>query len=189
MLLQPELHQKLEELEKKHLTPSDEHFTPLVNIAREPNVTSKDEYTTALYFTTEQYVYYVHVDQGQLALKKFKVDDNSPSAKARSNKQFRDKPVYNDCGTCKPGGTKAKEEVDSSGAIIKKVNTKLAEVDSPSADSADGSILSNSRSSSSQLSSPEGPSTSSPNSKVLLDGEKNVSRNDSETLDSGVEAN
>lgn len=195
--LQPVLQQKLKELEKKHLTPSDEHFTPLVNIAREPDVTSKDEYTTALYFTTDKYIYFVYVDKEDLMLKKFAVGDNSPSAHPRSNMQFRDE-VYLNCGQCAmhKAGTKVKakekDEVDSSEASTlseEKLKADFVETESPSADSADGS--SNPRSSSSQLSSPEGASiNNSPGtSKLFHADEKHSANNDSEILDSGVEAN
>ena len=193
--LQPVLQQKLKELESKHLTPSDEQFTPLVNIAREPTVTSKDEYTTALYFTTDKYIYFVHVDKRDLTLKKFEVGDNSPSAHPRNNMQFRDR-IYTNSGECAihkdSSKIKAeeKDEVDSSEAMLSKKKTKVdfVETESPSADSADGS--SNPRSSSSQLSSPEGANISSPsNSKLLHANEKHNTSNDSDILDSGVEAN
>ena len=190
------LQQKLKELEKKHLTPSDEHFTPLVNIAREPDVTSKDEYTTALYFTTDKYIYFVYVDKHDLTLKKFAVSDNSPSAHPRNNMQFHDR-VYLNSGQCamhKAGSkinAKEREEVDSSEAALseEKLKADFVEAESPSADSGDGS--SNPRSSSSQLSSPEGASiNNSPgNSKLLRANEKHSANNDSEILDSGVEAN
>lgn len=191
------LQQKLKELEKKHLTPSDEHFTPLVNIAREPDVTSKDEYTTALYFTTDKYVYFVYVNKQDLTLKKFAVGDNSPSAHPRNNMQFHDKVDFNTCGQCamlKAGSktkAKEKEEVDSSEATLSKEKLKadFVEKESPSADSGDG--LSNPRSSSSQLSSPEDASiiNSPGNSKLFHANKKLSANNDSEILDSGVEAN
>ena len=65
------LQKKLKELESKGLTPSDEHFTPLVNIARD-GTGSQDEYSTALYFTTEKYTYFIYVENQSLVLKSTK---------------------------------------------------------------------------------------------------------------------
>ena len=66
------LQKTLKDLESKGRTPSDEHFTPLVNISREGSA-SQDEYTTALFFTTEMYTYYIYVEDQKIVLKKFKM--------------------------------------------------------------------------------------------------------------------
>ena len=188
--LQPVLQQKLKELESKHLTPSDEKFTPLVNIAREPTVTSKDEYTTALYFTTDKYVYFVYVDKQDLTLKKFEVGDNSPSAHPRNNTQFRDGNIYINCGKCtmNKDSSKIKAEEKEAMQSAKKAKVDFVETESPSAESADG--LTNPRRNSTQPSSLEGASISSlSNSKLLHTNENHNTSNDSDILDSVVEAN
>lgn len=94
------LQKKLKDLEGKGLTPSDEHFTPLVNIAREPAQSSQDDYTTALFFTTEKYTYYIYVENQSLALKKFKTGDPSWQAKPQNNKQFLDMRFADSCVEC-----------------------------------------------------------------------------------------
>ena len=185
---QPDLQKKLQELEKEHRSPSDEHFTPIVNIAREGSAAPQGEYTTTLYFTTDQYTYYVHVENRELTLKKFKSSDTSPSADPRNNKQFIDK-VYPDhnCSQYvqpKTGDARSVDEVDSSLDDSSRPQKKMKadrddslEAESPSADSADGS----SNPSSSQLSSPEG-STIDPSKLKLLPSQATGN-------DSGVEAN
>ena len=188
---QPDLQKKLQELEKEHRSPSDEHFTPIVNIAREGSAAPQGEYTTTLYFTTDKYTYYVHVENRELTLKKFKSGDTSPSADPRNNKQFLDK-VYPDhnCSQYvlpKTGDSKSArsvDEVDSSLDDSSRPKKKMKadrddslEAESPSADSADG--LSNP--SSSQLSSPEG-SNVNPSKLKLLPSQATGN-------DSGVEAN
>ena len=174
-LKKPELLKKLQDLEKEHRSPSDEHFTPYVNIARENSAPPPGEYSTTLFFTTDQYTYYVHVENRELTLKKFKIGDTSPSADPRNNKQFLDK-VYSNCGQCnqsKDGDSKSAksmDEVDSSSDVSSGPQQKMKahredslEAESPSAESADGS----SNPSSSQLSSPEG-STIDPSKLKLL---------------------
>lgn len=94
---QPKLLNKLADLKKKNLTPSDEHFTPLVNISREPDTSEK--FTTALYFTTKEYTYFIYVDKTNLTLKKYKTGDTDPSASPRNNKQFLDRQETENC-TC-----------------------------------------------------------------------------------------
>ena len=79
------LQKTLKDLESKGRTPSDEHFTPLVNIAREGSA-SQDEYTTVLFFTTEMYTYYIYIEDQKLVLKKFKMGDPSSEAKPRNNR-------------------------------------------------------------------------------------------------------
>ena len=98
---QPEFTRKVQEMQKGGRTHTDEHFIPLVNISREPVAPSTDDYTTTLYFTTDQYTYFVHVDKQDLVLKKFKMGDTSPSANPRNNKQFYDK-FYPSCASCTP---------------------------------------------------------------------------------------
>ena len=159
-------------MEKGGHTLADKHFTPLVNIAREPVATSADDYTTALYFTTDQYTYFVHVDKQDLILKKFKTGDTGPSANPRNNKQFCDK-FYPSCASCTPDDGMASEP----GKTVVASKQDSLKAGSPT-DSADGS--SGPRSSSSQLSSPEGSSTSPvPQKHATSSG----------SLDSGVEAN
>ena len=189
--MQPTLHKTLKDLEGKGLTPSDEHFTPLVNIAREPAQSSQDDYTTALFFTTEKYTYYIYVENQGLALKKFKTGDPSWQAKPQNNKQFLDM-RYRDF--CDSNPHKGKEEVDAhkEGA---KVVEKTRVDSSDTEDSAEGSSNPRSSCASSQLSSPEGTSISPSQSNIPLSANEKpdvlaTSRpNDSETMDSGVEAN
>ena len=175
--MQPTLHKTLKDLESKGRTLSDEHLTPLVNIAREGSV-SQDEYTTALFFTTEMYTYYIHVENQKLVLKKFKMGDPSSEAKPRNNKQFLDKRYADFCDSKCACGPKGKEEVDGEGAKkVKKMRVDSSDAGSPGGDSAEGS--------SSQLSSSEGSSISPSKSKVLHTNEKaDVSSNDAEIMDS-----
>lgn len=98
--MQPTLHKTLKDLEGKGLTPSDEHFTPLVNIAREPAQSSQDDYTTAIFFTTEMYTYYIYVENQSLVLKKYKTGDPSWQAKPQNNKQFLDMRFADSCVEC-----------------------------------------------------------------------------------------
>ena len=180
--MQPTLHKTLKDLESNGRTPSDEKFTPLVNIAREGS-NSQDEYTTALFFTTEMYTYYIHVENQKLVLKKFKMGDPSSEAKPRNNKQFLDKKYPDSCDLKCACGPKGKEEVDGKEAKkVKKMRVDSSDAESPGGDSAEGS--------GSQLSSPEGSSISPSKSKALRTNEKSdVTCNDAETMDSGVEAN
>jgi hypothetical protein len=91
------LQKKLKELAGKGLTPSDEHFTPLINIVREDSGGSQDEYTTALFFTTEMYTYFIYVENQSLVLKKYKTGDPSWQARPQNNKQFLDKRYTDFC--------------------------------------------------------------------------------------------
>ena len=183
---QPKLLEKLADLKKRNLTPSAEHFNPLVNISRDPG--HAEEYTTALYFTTKEYIYYIYVDKTNLTLKKYKAGDADASANPRNNKQFYDRQEDTNCSQCTgcsaEGLNGAKEETDGSvfAATAKPDSsgkiTTTAEV--ASGDSANGS--SNSASgNSSQLSSPESSSGIDPSTSKVL--------NDSVNQDSGVEAN
>ena len=97
---QPTLQKKLKDLEGKGLTPSDEYFTPLVNIAREPAQSSQDDYTTAIFFTTKMYTYYIYVENQSLVLKKYKTGDPSWQAKPQNNKQFLDRRFADSCVEC-----------------------------------------------------------------------------------------
>lgn len=185
----PDLHKKLQDLDSPTSTLADKRFTPLVNIAREASSVPEDQYTTTIYFTTDQYNYFVHVENQELTLKKFNIKDNSPSANPRNNKQFRDK-VYPNVSERAKVERRGKEEVDSAGETFKpEKKFKRDEEDSfdaksPSSDSADGSS-GISRSGSSQASSPDDSNASSTKSTFLLTKDKH----DSDTLDSGVEAN
>ena len=187
--MQPTLLEKLADLKKRKLSPSAEHFTPLVNISREED--TAEEYNIALYFTTKEYTYYIYVDKTNLTLKKYKTGDTDPSANPRNNKQFMDKKDQDRCSQCAmcsatkdTNGVKGREETDSTGTTGLNSEEKEASSGKVSSgvDSAD--VSSNSASSnSSQLSSPEGLGSSSinpPTSKIL---------NDSGNQDSGVEAN
>ena len=180
--MQPTLHKTLKELDSSGRTPSDEHFTPLVNIARENAGESQNDYTTALYFTTEKYTYFIYVENQNLVLKKYKTGDPSSQAKPQNNKQFLDKRYPDSCNskcTCDPH--QGKEEVDEGAKTIEKTRVDSSDTE----DSAEGSSNARSSCASSQLSSPEGASISPSKSKVLNTDEKH----ESETMDSGVEAN
>lgn len=174
----------MKDLESKGRTPSDEGFTPLVNIARESSTSSQDDYTTALFFTTEKYTYYIYVENQNLVLKKYKTGDGSSEAKPQNNKQFLDKRYPDSCSTC--GQPKGKEEVDGEGA--KRVE-KMSVDSFDAEDSMESSSNPRSSDASSQLSSPEGSSIIPSKSKLLQANEKPGASNESETMDSGVEAN
>ena len=180
----------MKDLESKGRTPADESFTPLVNITRD-GAGSQDEYTTALYFTTEKYTYFIYVENQSLVLKKYKTGDPSWQAMPRHNKQFLDKAYPDSCDSkCTRDPPKGKEEVDiGEGAkTIEKMRVGSSDVE----DSAEGSSNPRSSGASSQLSSPEGTNISPTKSKVLRANEKPgalATSNDSETMDSGVEAN
>ncbi len=179
-IMQPTLHKTLKELDSNGRSPSDEHFTPLVNITREDSGGSQNDYTTALFFTTEKYTYFIYVENQSLVLKKYKTGDPSWQARPQNNKQFLDKNYPDSCDSkqCTCGPHKGKEEVDGGAKRIEKTRVDSSDTE----DSAEG--LSNTRSScaSSQLSSPEGASVSPSNSKSKV-------LRESETMDSGVEAN
>ena len=187
--MQPILHKTLKDLESKGHTPADESFTPLVNIARD-GAGSQDEYTTALYFTTDKYTYFIYVENQSLVLKKYKAGDPSWQARPLNNKQFLDKTYSDSCDSkCTHDPPKGKEEVDGEGAkTIEKMRVDSSDVE----DSAEGSSNPRSSGASSQLSSPEGSSISPSKSNVLRANEKSdalAKSNESETMDSGVEAN
>ena len=181
---QKELLEKLAALKKKNLTPSAEHFTPVINISRD--AAASEEYTTALYFTTKTYTYFIYVEKAKLVLKKYTVGDTDPSADPRNNKQFADRPDttnYTACGA--KGLNVGKDETDSSDHAAKpdsvgETKTRSEVIPGEDVDSANGS--SNSASgSSSQLSSPESGSGINPSTAKCL--------NNSVNQDSGVEAN
>ena len=164
-----------------------------MNIARESGSGDPNEYTTALYFTTENYTYFIHVgEENDLVLKKFKTGDTSPQANPKNNKQFLDKQFPYSCDRKGSSEVKAKiEEVDGKAAkVVEKKRVNSSEAESPGADSAEGSSNPRGSSVSSQLSTPDGSSISPSKSKVLHASEKpDGASNDLETMDSGVEAN
>ena len=182
--MQSMLHKTLKELDSSGRTLSDEHFTPFVNIARENAGESQNDYTTALYFTTEKYTYFIYVENQNLVLKKYKTGDPSSQAKPQNNKQFLDKRYPDSCiskCTCHCDPHKGKEEVDEGAKTIEKTRVDSSDTE----DSAEGSSNAGSSCASSQLSSPEGASVSPSKSKVFHANEKH----ESETMDSRVEAN
>lgn len=178
----------MKELEKEGKSPSDERFTPLVNIAREGTDGSGSGYTTALYFTTKEYIYFVHVDKSAknyLALKKCKNGDTGPDANPRNNLQFVCKPCQDSCD-CSGGGERGKDEVDGE-RVAEKVRMKSFEAKRAVTDFGEGSSNPISSSASSQLSSPDSSSISTSESKTLIVND--ATKNESDITDSGVEAN
>ena len=110
-----------------------------MNIARDSGGSSdpNDPYTTALYFTTEKYTYFIHVgESNDLVLEQFKIGDNSPQANPKNHKQFLDKRFTNSCN-CMCASKVRKEEVDGeTSRAVKKRRLDSSESESPRANSA-----------------------------------------------------